>query len=131
MHDQVVLLRLLSSLRTAVRLLRHGGEQARFLADLVMHGTEVLTEGRLGQHMREIANGDEQHKDSPVPPALVPLAFSAFRTGMYALRGVYPELHPEVFAQRTVASEKVWMFGFAVTYGGSSQLRKPALSTGR
>ncbi|MFE9494345.1 hypothetical protein [Streptomyces collinus] len=103
-HDQVVLLRLLSSLRTAVRLLRHGGEQARFLADLVMHGTEVLTEGRLGQHMREIANGDEQHKDSPVPPALVPLAFSAFRTGMYALRGVYPELHPEVFAQRTVAS---------------------------
>ncbi|MFF7971155.1 hypothetical protein [Streptomyces sp. NPDC007905] len=102
-HDQVVLLRLLSSLRTAVRLMRHAGEEARFFADLVMHGTEVLTEGRLGQHMREVAHGDEQHKDSPVAPALVPLAFSAYRTGMYALRGVYPELHPAVFAHRAVA----------------------------
>ncbi|MFF5160893.1 hypothetical protein ACFY3N_32555 [Streptomyces sp. NPDC000348] len=102
-HDPVVLLRLLSSLRTAVRLMRHGGEEARFLADLVMHATEVLTEGKLGAYMLNLTHGNEQHEDAPLPSMLVPLALSAYRTGTYALRGVYPELHPEVFAHRAIA----------------------------
>ncbi|MDT0397278.1 MULTISPECIES: hypothetical protein [Streptomyces] len=102
-HDPVVLLRLLSSLRTAVRLMRHGVEESRFLADLVMHGAEVLAEGRLGAYMLNLTHGTEKHEDAPLPTVLVPLALAAYRTGTYALRGVYPELHPEVFAHRAIA----------------------------
>ncbi|MFF4658383.1 hypothetical protein [Streptomyces sp. NPDC001381] len=100
--DPVVLLRLLSAVRTAVRLMRHGGEAAHPLADLVLHGTEVLSEGARGHHITGVTHGTEQAPDSPLPPVLVPLAYAAHRTGMYALRGVYPELHPEVFARRAV-----------------------------
>ncbi|BFO16235.1 hypothetical protein SHKM778_26230 [Streptomyces sp. KM77-8] len=86
-HDPVVLLRLLSSLRTAVRLMRHGVDESRFLADLVMHGAEVLAEGRLGAYMLNLTHGTEKHEDAPLPTVLVPLALAAYRTGTYALRG--------------------------------------------
>ncbi|MFE5939016.1 hypothetical protein ACFQ69_27090 [Streptomyces sp. NPDC056470] len=102
-HDPVALLRLLSSVRTAVRLLRHGGEAAHPLVDLVMHGTEVLAEGRRGRHMLTVSHGGEHQDDPPLPHVLVPLAFSAYRASTYALRGVYPELHPALFAERAIS----------------------------
>ncbi|MFD0304081.1 hypothetical protein [Streptomyces sp. NPDC127119] len=102
-NDPVVLLRLLSSLRTSVRLMRHGGSTADPLSDLVMHGTELLSSGIVGGHLYSVTHDGETVDESPVPTALVPLAQSAQRTCVYAMRGVYAELHPRVFAERAIA----------------------------
>lgn len=100
--DPLALLRLTCAARTAVRLMRRGGEPAQPLADLVLHATEVLTDGERGQYLNQLAHHRKYAKDAPVQPGLAPLALTARHTVMYALRGVYPELHPEVFAERAI-----------------------------